>query len=414
MIRPVLFLLLPTLVASPSFAKDPAWTGWLGPDRNGWVEGFTPPQPWPEKLKPVWTVEVGTGYGSPLVSGGRVYQHARQGGEEVVWCLDLADGRTIWRKSYPLPFEMGRGGERHGKGPKSSPVLDGGRLFTLSITGVLSAWDAASGKLHWRRDFVKRFKTPHPNWGAATSPLVDADRIFVHLGTCEKGALLALDVTNGKEIWSQDKHGHCYSSPLLVEIAGVRQVVEWNHHGLTAVDRGSGRILWEYPFPHRGSDQNMPTPAFHGGRILVGGENRGIRCVEASQRDGKWSVTEKWRTREVALNMATAVMNNGLLYGMSHFKTGQFFCLDPANGEVRWKGPPRVGQNVMFLSLPGFVLALLDRGELQVIEATPEAYRPVRKYRVAEGGTWAPPVLLPDSILVKDTRHLARWSLQLD
>ena len=134
-------------------AADLVWPGLLGPQRDGWVEHFKIPARWPKHLKKEWSVEVGAGYGTPLVEGQRVYQHARQGEEEVVWCVDLASGKQIWRKSYKNPFKIGGGGERHGKGPKSCPVMADGRLFTLSITGMIHAWDVESGSLLWRKDY---------------------------------------------------------------------------------------------------------------------------------------------------------------------------------------------------------------------------------------------------------------------
>ena len=251
------------------------WPGWLGPKRNGWVNNFQPPKKWPEKLQQMWRVKVGAGYGSPLVANGRVYQHARQGEDEVLWCLDLKTGGVKWRKSYTTPFKIGNGAERHGKGPKSSPVFADGRVFVMSITGVLSAWDAALGKLLWRRCYSSRFKKSHPFWGSANSPIVDGKRVVAHFGNDEEGMLVALDVKTGKEVWTQGKDGTCYSSPLLVNHQGVRQIIEWNHRALVGVESKSGRLLWEFPFPHTSHNQNMPTPSFHKGRVLLGGENRG-------------------------------------------------------------------------------------------------------------------------------------------
>lgn len=391
--------------------EDVEWPGWMGPKRDGWVDYFTAPAEWPSALERAWRVEVGTGYGSPLVTGDCVFQHARQGDEEVVWCLDLATGEEKWRQSYRVDFEMGRGGYQHGKGPKSSPTLADGRLFTMSITGVLSAWDGDTGKLLWRRDFTERFEKGYPYWGAATSPLADAGRVYVHPGSCEEGALLALDAESGREIWSRADSGHCYSSPLLVELEGVRQIVEWNHDGLSGVDCESGVLLWDYSFPHHGQNQNTPTPTVVDGLVIVGGENRGMRCVKPVRKDGEWTVEERWRHRDVALDMSSAVVNEGLLFGLSHFKTGQYFCLDPKSGEVRWTGEPRAAENAMFLSMPGHVLSLVDHGELQILAADGKALRMVKTYRVAEGDTWAPPVVLGDGFLVKDKAHLTRWKL---
>lgn len=394
-----------------SSAEDAHWPGWLGPQRNGWVSGFQPPSEWPKQLRRKWQVDVGTGYGSPLVADGHVYQHARQGDDEVVWCFDLDSGDVRWRRSYAVPFKMGGGGEWHGKGPKSCPIYANGRIFTMSITGVLSAWDAETGEALWRRDYASRFRKSTPYWGAATSPIVDGDRVVVHFGGDDEGVLVALDVESGDEIWSQGKDGASYSSPLVAELNGVRQIVEWNHDGVVGVESGSGRLLWEYPFPHAETNQNMPTPTLHNGRVLVGGENRGIRSVHPQLNDGLWTVKEQWFQEQVALDMSSAVVNGDLLYGFSHYDSGRIFCLDPETGEVLWQGPPRTGQNLTFLSIPGHVVALIDDGELRVIKASGDRYEQVASYRVADSPSWAPPVLMQSGILVKDKESLTMWSL---
>jgi outer membrane protein assembly factor BamB len=240
---------------------------------------------------------------------------------------------------------------------------------------------------------------------------VDGDRVIAHFGNDETGALIALDVATGEEVWSQGSDGPSYSSPLVVEIHGVRQVVEWNHRNLVGVESRSGRFLWKFPFPHTGSNQNMPTPVFHRGRVLLGGENRAMHCLEPQVEDGTWDVQERWYQDEVALNMSTAVVNGELLFGFSHYRKGQFFCLDIESGEVLWLGPGRTGDNVMFLSMPDHIVALIDDGRLQVLAARGDRFEQVASYRVAEGDTYAPPVLLQDGILVKDLKMLTFWSL---
>ena len=417
MLRPIVLtvttLIILTVASTwqPTFGADIDWPGWRGPGRDGWVNHFRPPARWPERLVRGWQVEVGTGYASPVVSGDRVYQQARQGDDEVVWCLDLETGAVEWRQSYAVPFTMGGGGERHGKGPKSSPALAGGRLFTMSIMGLLSAWDAASGELLWHRDYGARFKKTHPHWGASTSPLVDGNRVVVHFGTDGQGALIALDAKSGKEVWSHGSDGPSYSSPILVDLQGSRQIVEWNERAVVGVDSESGRLLWEYPLPQDFSDQNMPSPTFHQGRVLQGAENRGIRSLEPRRERGVWTVQERWHQEKVALDMSTAVVNGALLYGFSHYGRGQLFCLDTKTGEVLWQGPRRTGENVMLLAIPGYIVALINDGELQIIAATGDRFESVASYRVAESRTWAPPVLLESGILVKDNQTLTRWSL---
>lgn len=399
------------LILLPPFAwtADPEWTGWLGPERNGWVDDFQPPQTWPDKLQQLWRVRVGEGYGSPLITNGRVYQHARQGDQEVAWCLNLNDGKVLWQQSAPTPFKMGGGGERHGKGPKSSPVMADGRLFTLSITGTLIARDTETGSLIWKRDYNSRFPKSHPYWGVSASPIIVDNLIVVHFGNDDQGTLVALDTSSGKEVWTQGTDGTSYSSPLLAKFSGVRQIIDWNHNSLCGIDVASGERLWTQPFPHEGHNQNMPTPTINGNRILLGAENRGIHSFEPQLTDKGWKVTENWHQTKVALDMSTAVMNNGLLYGFSHYNSGQLFCLNPDTGELEWQSRGRSGQNVTFLAIPDHIVALINDGKLKIFSAAGTDTKQVASYRVADSPTWAPPVVLADGFLVKDREFLTRW-----
>lgn len=409
---PFLCLLLAVSLQSSLRAGDSVWPGWLGPERNGRVKGFDPPAQWPAELKPKWSVQVGSGYGTAVVSDGKVMVHSRQGEKEMVRAIDLVSGKVLWTKGYPAPFKMGGGGERHGKSPKANPAYSDGRLFTTSITGILSAWDADSGKLLWRKIPGKRFGQPYAHWGATNSPLILGDRIINLFGNDEEGSLMALEVATGETIWSMGNDGTCYSSPFLAEIEGVRQVVAWNHRALVSVDPGDGHLLWEYPFPHKTHNQNMPTPAFHDGKILLGAENRGIHAIEPVLTKGKWSVSKSWTQKELALDMASAIVADGFLYGLSHYGQGRLFCLDPGNGKVLWQGPPRTGPYATFLSFPGHVLTLSHQGRLTVFKAFPKAFRPVANYALSKHSTWAAPVLLKDGILVKDAETLSLWTFR--
>ncbi len=158
------------------------WPGWRGPERDGTAVGFEVPDAWPEELRRRWRVRVGSGYSAPVVAGGRVFVQSREDGHEVVRALELASGEVLWNQRYAVPFSPRMGSGRHGPGPKASPAYDGERLFTTSITGVLSAWAADSGELLWREDFADRFKKTLPHFGAAASPLVNGLRVVSNFG----------------------------------------------------------------------------------------------------------------------------------------------------------------------------------------------------------------------------------------
>ncbi len=408
----ILRFTFPLLVLSSVVLAAPTtWNGWRGPDRDAIVQDFEPPEQWPERLEQVWSVEVGGGYSTPLVEDGRVYQQARSGSDEILWCLDIATGEVIWRAATPVAFRAGSGGQRHGAGPKSTPTLADGRIFTLSITGILTAWSAADGELLWQRDFREHLDQAHPYWGVSTSPLVEDGRLYARVGSCENGALFCLDPASGADIWVQRQHANCYSSPLVDEVDGVRQLIEFNHSGLCGVDLETGRVLWEHGYPHQGRSQNTPTPVVHGDLIVLGAEDRGMFAVRAIKEGDTWTAERVWEHRDVSMDMSSTVVSEGVVYGFSHFNRGQFFGLDPKTGNVLWKGEPRQGDNAALLAVPGHVLALTDRGGLQVLRPSRETCEILQTYSVGDRGTWTAPALIDDSLLIKDGDHLVRWKI---
>ncbi len=227
------------------------------------------------------------------------------------------------------------------------------------------------------RDYGHRFAKTHPAWGHSTSPLVDGDQVVVHFGSDEAGVLVALDVATGEEVWTEGEDGACHASPIIVELEGVRQIVEWNDESVVGVESQTGRRLWAYDLPHRGSNQNSPTPVYHEGRIIVGGENRGIRSLEPILENGKWRVEERWHQRRVSLNMASSVLSEGSLYGLSHFRQGRLFRLDPQSGEILWTSPSRMGEYATFLTVPGHVIVLRDDATMETLQSGESEYSPI-------------------------------------
>ena len=395
-------LLLVFLLPTTGRAEDPSWTGWLGPKRDGYVADFDAPAKWPEELTRRWQVKVGTGYGSPIVHDGRVYQHGRLDDREVLTCVSLKTGKQIWQVGEATPFKVGGGGEWHGKGPKSCPVLADGTIFTLSISGTLTARRLSDGTKLWSRHYDDQFGKSHPYWGASASPLVDGGRVIMRFGTDEAGVLVALDVETGREVWKLEGPGASYSSPLAVTLHGVRQIIDWNHDTILGVDSATGKQLWSYPFPHVSHNQNMPTPTFHKDRILLGAENRGLHCLIPQKSQTGWSVTEGWSQKKIALDMSSAVHSGDLLYGLSHYQKGQLFAVNIQTGDIVWTSDGRRGQNATFLTVDQYVLVLLDHGRLKLLTTEGADTQEVRTWKVADSPTWAPPVLLPDGLLIKD------------
>jgi outer membrane protein assembly factor BamB len=387
------------------------WPGWRGATRDGRADGFKAPAAWPGKLEKLWTIEIGEGHAAPLVAGDRVYVFARQGEEEVASALALADGRTLWRTSYAAPYQMNPAAIPHGKGPKSTPFLANGRLFTLGISGILSAFDAEKGTLLWRQSYEGRFKATSPLYGTAMSPLTDGGRLFVHVGGHDQGALLGLDAATGKELWSQSFDGPGYASPVLAEIGGTRQLITQTQQHLAGFDPASGAILWRLPFS-TAYDQNSVTPLVAGDLVIYSGLGNGLRAVRIA-RDGKaWTPSPVWQNNEVELYMSSPVRFENLLCGLSHKRKGQVFCAELATGKTLWQTEGREGENATLLAADELLVYLTDGADLVVARPSAERLNLLARHEVASSPTWAQPALVEDRLLVKDKTSLILWRLR--
>ena len=397
-------------VAVPSMAGAvDEWPQWRGPARDGRVGTLAPRAAWPESLAPGWKLKVGIGHASPVVSGGRVYEFSREGEAEVVRALELDSGRELWKQSYPVAYEMNPAATGHGKGPKSTPVLAGGRLFTLGITEVLSAWDAPSGRLLWRKTFEAGHRASAPAFGTAMSPLVDGERLIAYVGGDSDGELAAFDVKTGAELWSWKGDGPGYASPVVASWDGVRQVVTQSQNALVAVAAESGALLWktELKTPY---EQNAVTPIVSDGLVVYTGLDAPLRAVRPVRRGAAFALESVWTNTEVGSYLSTPVVEGGRIYGLSHKKKGQWFCVDLKTGKTLWLTDGRQADSAAILAGAGVLFALDTEGSLTVAAADPAGWRPLRKWSVAASATWAHPVVLSEAILVKDvdTRALLR------
>ncbi len=399
------FVLAVLLAGAPPAAD---WPQWRGPTRDGLVPVLAPRASWPKVLQSGWRVPVGAGYSSPVVGGGRVFVFAREGDEEVAQALELASGKRVWRQGYPAPYAVNTAAASHGKGPKSTPVLAEGRLFTFGISGILSAFDAASGRLLWRKDFAGQYKATSPLYGAAASPVVDRGLVIAHVGGNDDGALCAFDAATGALRWAWKGDGPGYASPMVAEIGGVRQVVTLSQGHLVGVAADRGTLLWEVPFTTEYA-QNAVTPVLVGDVVVYSGVDQPVKAVRPVREGGAWRVEPIWGNSEVTSYMSTPVLADGRLCGLSSRKKGQIFCLDASTGKTAWISEGRQGDNAAVLAGPGVLFVLNTDGELIVAAPGGSALSPLARYTVASSATWACPAVLPGGVLVKDADSLAFW-----
>jgi outer membrane protein assembly factor BamB len=386
------------------FAED--WPQWRGPLRDGVVTGLSPRTAWPEVLKPGWKVSVGIGHSSPVVVGDRVFVFARQAEDEVVQALELGTGRPLWKQAYPVPYTLNMAATSHGKGPKSTPAVADGRVFTYGISGILSAFDVLSGRVLWRKEFGAQFKETSPLYGSAASPVVDRGRLIVHVGGSGSGALTAFDPATGSVLWAWKGDGPAYSSPVVADLAGVRQVVTFGETHLLAVSADKGELLWRVPFTTSWV-QNVITPIVKGDLVIYSGLDQPVRALRILKKGAAYAAEPVWENAEVANYMSTPVVVGERVCGLSHKKKGQFFCLDAATGRTLWLSEGRQGENAAMLAGGGALYALTTDSELLVTDPGAAAFTLKNRYNVASSAVWAHPVVLADGVLVKDATSLA-------
>jgi outer membrane protein assembly factor BamB len=395
--------------ASDLRAQD--WPQWRGPDRDGQAQGQGAPRSWPKELKRAWKATVGVGHSSPVVAGGRAFVFTREGEDEVLRAIDLTTGRPAWERRYAAPYTMNSAATSHGKGPKSTPLVSDGRVYTLGISGILSCVEAATGRVVWQKEFVRQFKTTSPLYGAAASPIAFGGLLIVHVGGHDDGALTAFDPVTGAVRWSLPGDGPGYASPVVAAIGGVRQLITQTQTRVVGVDPQKGSLLWSIPFT-TDYDQNAITPLVIGDLVLYSGVDKPLRAMRPVLKGSAWETTTAWEASEVALYMSSPIAAGGRLIGFSQRKKGQIVALDPKTGRVAWLSEGRQGENAALVALGGSVLALTDAGQLVVFDAAASGYAPLATYTVAESPTWAHPVPVRGGILVKDVDSLALYRLE--
>lgn len=402
---PATFALFMASAAEAQPSTD--WPQWRGPGRDGIATSFDAPAEWPEDLMLGWRVDAGAGYATPVVVADRVYLFAREGDEEVMRAFDARTGREIWRSAYPAPFGFQPAAERHGPGPKATPAFADGRLFTLGIGGVVTAFAAESGEILWQ---IPEPPTA-PLYGTAASPLVDGDRVIVNVGGDGEGAIRAFDTQTGDVVWSWDGDGPSYASPFMATIEGVRQIVTLTEGKVVGVAASDGSLLWERPYT-TSFTQNIITPIVAGSLVIVGGSMNPVSAFRVVREDARWSTGDVWENRGAAFYMTNPLAIDGMLFGLSERNSGQFVLIDAAGGETIWEGPPRQAENASIVRAQDWVFVLEDDGELLVGQVSAAGFEEVRRYTVAQSVTWAQPVLAGDRIFVKDVSGLALWAVE--
>jgi outer membrane protein assembly factor BamB len=394
-------------ISASSQTNSPNWPQWRGPNRDGHAAGFVPPKVWPERLTARWKTDVGLGYATPLLVGDRLYVFARQADDEVMAALDAASGKVLWRTGYPAPFKMDKAAAPHGPGPKSTPAYADGKLFSIGMSGIVTAFDAASGKRLWQKPALPA----QPLWTSHSfSPLVDRGAVVVHMGGNDQGTLSAFDLNTGEVKWSWSGDGPGYGSPMLFDLGGTPQIVTMTQQKFIGLDAATGRLLWERAYTTEYA-QNVITPVRFGDTLIVSGYQKPMVAFRVTRQKDQWTTEQVWENAEISLYMSDAVLAGETLVGFSQRRSGQFFALDARSGKTLWTSEPRQGTNAAIVSAGEFWFALKDDSELIVSPWKASTFAPLRRYAVGTSATWAQPVIAGTRLFIKDLSTLAMWTL---
>ena len=397
---PFLVALVIASAVAPAAQRPLDYPQWRGAARDGSAAAFVEPATWPAALTRRWKVEVGEGYATPIVIGDTVYVVTRRSGREGVTSLDVTTGRERWRSDYPAPYTASKPAEAHGAGPKATPVFHEGRIFTLGISGILTAFDAKSGKQLWQTAPPKEAAF----YGAAVSPLGYKNLVIVHPG--DYGPLTAFDTRTGTPGWSAGSGGF-FASPILATLERTEQVVSATQDFVIGVSF-DGRILWRFPFDGK---NGSTTPVLNNDTVIVNSPDRVI-AFRPRLRDGVWIVETMWETKDVSTYLSTPVVLDGVLYGLSTKARGQFYAIDAKTGQVLWLGTPREADNTALVKAGRLLFLLNDDADLIVARANRKAFDPIARYVVADSATWAQPAISGDRIFIKDVNTLALWTIR--
>jgi outer membrane protein assembly factor BamB len=382
------------------------WPQWRGPSRDG-TASVAAPATWPQALTQRWKIDVGTGYASPLLIGDRIYLFSRQGEDEIMRAINAADGKLIWQTGYPAPFTMQSSAARHGPGPKSTPVYFNGRLYSIGMTGVVTAFDAATGRQIWQKpgvpDNVPRYTTH------SFSPLVDRELVIFHLGGEDNGALTAFDINTGDVKWRWTGDGPGYGSPIVADLAGTRQIVTITQGKIVGLDAATGALLWERPYVIS-NRTNSITPVLFGQNLIVGGNTFPLSSFTVARRNNQWVTEPLWENAETPIRMSNGVLVGDAFISMSTRNSGQYFAVDARTGKTLWSSEGRQGNHASIARTGNLLLVLEDDGELIVARYDANALETLRRYKVAETETWTAPTVSGNRVFVKDVETLALWT----
>ena len=383
------------------------WPQWRGPDRTGVSRETGLLKQWPPSGPSlVWSSSnLGAGFGSVAVAGDRVFVQGLRGRDSVLSVLNRADGKSVWSKT------IGPGGENdRGSGPRSTPTVDGDRVYVLTETGELVCLRIQDAAILWRRNILKDFSGRNINWLLSESPLIDGNNVIVSPGGRNAG-VVALDKMSGKTVWTSkelsDEAG--YASAIVADVHGVRTVMTLTSEAGIGVRASDGKLMWS----HRAvanSTANITTPVFHDNKVFYSSAyGTGGALLGLQAQGGEIKAQEIYFTRDMQNHHGGIVLVNGYLYG---FNNAILTCLEFSTGKLMWRHRS-VGKGSLAYA-DGHLYLFSEDNVVGLAEATPTGYREKGRFEISDTGlsSWAHPAVSGGRLYIRNQGTLMSYDIR--
>jgi outer membrane protein assembly factor BamB len=393
-------------IATPAPKSQPAyWTDFRGPKRDGHYDELPINTNWPANgLPQLWRQPIGGGYASFTIAEGLAFTIEQRRDNEVVTAYNLQTGREIWTNGWTASFQESMGGD----GPRATPTYHAGKIYALGAEGELRCLEASTGKRIWSKNILADNDAANIAYGMAASPLIVDDKVIVQPGGLGGKSVVAYDKLTGKPLWKSLNDPAAYSSPMLVNLAGQRQLLIVTATRVVGLEIETGKLLWEHPWVVKLDNRNIAQPLILNSNrfFLSAGYGTGCQAVEITRSDSHYSARTLWQNKFLKNKFTSSVFWNGFIYGLDE---DILTCLDAQTGERKWKDG-RYGYGQILLA-SGHLIILSGEGELALVKAIPERHEELARFPAIHGKTWNHPAIAGGKLLVRNAVEMACFDL---